>query len=86
MPMKRARIILMLGVWVAILPYLGFPSSWKNVLFTLTGLVFTYFSYILYKEFKASTKGKDPQTFDNFSENNTFHSNMREAANENTNA
>lgn len=68
--MKRARILLFLGLWVAVLPYLGFPSSWKNVLFTISGLGLIYFSYIFYKELKVDEK--QAKTFDNFSENNVF--------------
>ena len=65
--MTKARILLILGIWVAMLPYLGFPYFWKAILFTITGLGLIYFSYILYKESKIiETK---EETFDNFSEN-----------------
>ena len=65
--MKRERILLLLGVWVAVLPYLGFPHSWKNVLFTLSGLGLIYLSYILHRESKMKEGAKE--VFDNFSEN-----------------
>lgn len=68
--MRRARILLMFGIWVAILPYLGFPYSWKNILFTLSGLGLVYSSFVLYKESK--TKKTKEKTFDNFSENHDF--------------
>jgi hypothetical protein len=71
--MQRARTILMLGIWVAILPYLGFPSIWKNILFTLTGLGLVYFSFVLYKEFKMTIGEKIVKTFENFSENKHFN-------------
>ena len=68
--MKRARILLILGIWVAILPYLGFPYSWKEVLFTLSGLGLVYLSYMLYRERK---KEENPEeAFDNFRENSDF--------------
>lgn len=35
--MKHAKTILALGIAVALLPFLGFPSSWKNILFALLG-------------------------------------------------
>ena len=66
--MKRAYILLALGVWIAVLPYLGFPYSWKDVLFTLSGLVLCYFSYILYRESKIVAVIEE-EVFDNFSEN-----------------
>ncbi|MFA6256916.1 MAG: hypothetical protein WCT29_01250 [Candidatus Paceibacterota bacterium] len=68
--MRKARILLTFGVWVAILPYLGFPYSWKSTLFTLTGLGLIYFSYVMYQDYhKDST---EENTFDNFRENSNF--------------
>jgi len=69
--MRKARILLTLGFWVTILPYLGFPYSWKDVLFTLSGLGLIYFSYVLYKESKIK-EVQENKVFDNFSENNYF--------------
>ena len=76
--MKKARTLLTLGIWVAILPYLGFPSFIKNILFTLTGLGICFFSYVFYKEHKEcecdkSEEGNHKKTFDTFSENNHFN-------------
>lgn len=67
--MLKARILLLIGIWVTILPFLGFPSSWKDILATLTGLGLIYFSYVLYKE---SKKKMTEKKFDNFSENSSF--------------
>lgn len=80
--MQKARTLLTLGIWVAILPYLGFPYTWKNTLITLTGLALVYFSYILYKQFKMTAKGKKHESFDNFSENHNFHKNTKKVENE----
>ena len=71
--MSKARILLILGIWVAVLPYLGFPYSWKDILFTISGLGLIYFSYTLYKESKI--KETREETFDNFSENKFFSEN-----------
>ena len=65
--MRRAYILLAFGIWFAVLPHLGLPYSWKDVLFTLTGLGLIYFSYVLYGESKA--KEIKTETFDNFREN-----------------
>jgi len=73
--MKKARILLTLAVWVAVLPYLGFPYSWKNILFTITGLVLAYLAYDLYKEYKINMKDIKEEIFDNFSENKDFNEN-----------
>lgn len=66
--MRKAYILLIFGIWVVILPYLGFPYSWKDSLFTFSGLGLIYLSYALYKE----SKMKEEETFDNFSENGDF--------------
>ena len=75
--MIKVKIILGLGVWVAILPYLGFPYSLKNILFSITGLGIIYLSYMLYMDFKAGETKK--KTFDNFSENSNFNKNEAES-------
>jgi hypothetical protein len=65
--MRKERIVLLLGIWVAALPYLGFPYMWKNVLFTLSGLGLVLVSYLLYRV--SRNDSKNTKTFDNFSEN-----------------
>jgi hypothetical protein len=69
--MKKARILLALGIWVAFLPYLGFPYKFKQILFLATGLGIIYVGYIINKEAKAGQKNKE--VFDNFSENIDFN-------------
>ena len=66
--MNKAHILLILGLWVATLPYLGFPYSWKDALITVSGLGLIYFSYILFQELKIKEKDLE-KTFENFSEN-----------------
>ena len=59
---------MILGVWVALLPYLGFTYSLKDGLETLSGIALVYISYIFYKEYKKGEVGKK-STFENFKEN-----------------
>lgn len=66
--MKKARILLIIAIWTIVLPYLGFPSFWKNLLFILTGLAVAYVAYIIYKENKPK-ESVSKKVFDNFSEN-----------------
>jgi len=68
--MNEARMFLILGIWVAILPYLGFPHFIKNILFTIAGLILIYFSYRMYRSNK--TGEIEEKSFDNFSENTSF--------------
>jgi len=67
--MKNAYILLILGVWLAILPYLGFPLFWKGVLTTISGLMVIFMSYMFFRQFKKNEINKK-RTFENFSENN----------------
>ncbi len=66
--MQKAKIFLFGGLWVAILPYLGFPVFLKNILFSLTGLTFVYIGLVL----RSKIPVKNPKQFENFSEN-SFH-------------
>lgn len=56
---------------MTVLPYLGFPYSWKDILMNLTGLSLIYLSFKLYKESKIK-EIKEEKIFDNFSENKFF--------------
>lgn len=69
--MYKARILLVLGICMAILPYLGFPYAWKDILFTMGGLILIFFSYLLFTDYKKQEVGK--KTFDNFRENTNFN-------------
>lgn len=66
--MAKAYTLLIMGIWVAVLPYLGFPYSWKDILITLSGFGFIYVSFMFYKEVKMKETKKE-ETFDNFKEN-----------------
>ena len=70
--MRKARILLVLGIWALALPYLGFPYSWKDVLFGVTGLGIIFISYLFYLDYKKQNPDSEEKTFDNFSENNGF--------------
>ena len=59
------------GVWVTVLPYLGFPQYLKNILFSLSGLGIAYLSYVIYMGHKNDKDGKN---FENFSENDDYGS------------
>lgn len=51
--MRKERTLLILGIWVAILPFLGFPTNWRKVLFIITGIALIYLAYLFYIEVKA---------------------------------
>lgn len=65
--MSRGRILLILGVWIAVLPYLGFPIFTKNIIISVSGLIVIYFSYVFYKLDQRAQK--ENTNFDSFTEN-----------------
>lgn len=67
--MINPRMLLFIGLWVAILPYLGFPLFIKNILFVLTGLLIMYLAFVLYR----TLKDKQQKEVETFSESNNFN-------------
>ena len=58
--MKHLKTILGLGVIVAILPFLGFPSAWKNIMFAGIGLLIMFFAYrVLLEHAPEKTRSED---------------------------
>jgi|APSaa5957512535_1039671.scaffolds.fasta_scaffold165750_2 hypothetical protein len=53
MTMTKQRILFLIGIWVAVLPFLGFPSIIRNVFFLVTGLGIILLSYFMYIQTKA---------------------------------
>jgi|GEM_PF-1398358 len=47
--MSKRKSILWLGVMVALMPFLGFPSSWKTFFYVLAGAFIAWNSYQLNK-------------------------------------
>ena len=44
------------GIWVAVLPHLGFPASWRRILLALTGALLIYFAYEARKFIQSKPK------------------------------
>ena len=47
--MKKDLSIIILGLVVVITPFLGIPTSWKNVVFVVVGFTISVFAYLLQK-------------------------------------
>lgn len=50
--MRKEKTLFILGLWIVILPFLGFPNSWRKTLFVLSGFAVVYLSYLFYLEAK----------------------------------
>lgn len=42
-----------LGIWVIILPFLGFPGFWERLIMIATGLIITGVAYLMRPEARA---------------------------------
>lgn len=72
--MRKTHLFLFISIWLVLLPFLGFPYSWKDILTTLSGLILVFLSCMLLKEDKKNGR-KGEETFENFSENHDFEEN-----------
>jgi len=66
--MTKERKLFLIGIWVSILPFLGFFESWRKILFVLTGLGIIYLAYVFYNEAKARNS-KDENVIKSFIDN-----------------
>ncbi len=66
--MRKEKTLFIVGLWIIILPFLGFPSSWRAVLFVITGLIIIYMAYLFYIEVKARL-GKNSEETKTFVDN-----------------
>lgn len=66
--MLKERKLFLIGVWVAILPFLGFYESWRKILFVITGIGIIYLAYSFYNEAKVRNS-KDENVIKSFIDN-----------------
>jgi hypothetical protein len=45
--MSKEMTLILLGIFVAVLPYLGIPSDWKAPLFLIAGAVIVIIGFLL---------------------------------------
>jgi predicted MFS family arabinose efflux permease len=50
--MRKERSLFVIGVWVAVLPFLGFPNSWRSIFFVITGIGLICLAYLFYNQSK----------------------------------
>lgn len=61
--MSKQRVIFLFGIWIAILPFLGFPNFWRKILFFITGMFLVYISYTLRKKITTQPKHNNSNPF-----------------------
>jgi len=50
--MRKERTLFIIGLWVAILPFLGFPSTWRKIFFVIIGLALVFLAFLFYNQTK----------------------------------
>jgi hypothetical protein len=50
--MRKEKTLFIIGLWVMVLPFLGFPNFWRKLFFIITGFFIMYIAYLLYLEVK----------------------------------
>jgi hypothetical protein len=69
--MSRNKIILLLGLWVALLPYLGFPGGLENLFYVVSGLLISFLAFSALRIRRKSS--------DHFEKGRTFEENYPES-------
>ena len=50
--MRKEKTLFILGILVSVLSFLGFPTTFRKVLFLILGFSIVYISYLFYLEAK----------------------------------
>jgi sulfite exporter TauE/SafE len=69
--MSKEMSIIIIGVWLVALPYLGIPLAWKTFLFILTGLLLMIIGFLMRGE--TLSRGPKHSLHHPFVESNTTH-------------
>lgn len=48
--MSYERSLFFIGIWVALLSFLGFPIQLRKILFIITGILIALIAYLMYKK------------------------------------
>lgn len=70
--MSKDITIIILGFFVALVPFLGFPPSWETALYVLSGFSIVVLTFLLRKDFVARSPNGEKKT-DVYVENGMRH-------------
>ena len=70
--MSKEVLLIVLGVWIALVPFMGFPGSWRTVIMIVVGLCIAVVGFFLRSEALSRGGGKGTHFFvDNRKSENT---------------
>lgn len=64
--MRRDYTLLFIGIWIMAVPFLGFPPSWKKIIFIITGLVVISIGYVIWREYNKNKEKEKLQSVEQF--------------------
>ena len=73
--MKKTSIIITLGIFIVVIPFLGFPQSWETTFFVLAGLSISILSF--------SLKSKNMKSSHCENKNNNSHYKLEDISDDN---
>lgn len=50
--MRKEKTLFIMGLWIVVLQFLGFPNTSRKVLLVITGFLIIYLAYLFYIESK----------------------------------
>ncbi len=72
--MSKQRTIIVLGILVAIMPFLGFPIFWRKIFFLFSGIIIAVFAYKWDKEMQLLNTAREAE-LTSFKDNRELHQN-----------
>lgn len=69
--MSKHRILVFTGLWIMILPFLGFPRGLKNTLFVITGSALILLAYAFKRRRRIQRLRKNEERIQTTSEEDT---------------
>lgn len=62
--MSKNSLVAVVGLLVAVMPFLGFPGTWKSYFFIVAGLFLIFLAFLNHRERKALYRelGKEDHT------------------------
>ena len=62
--MSHAKTLIALGIAVALVPFLGFPTSWKNVIFAVLGVAIVFFAFRVLSQLQQDVEEHIPTSYE----------------------
>jgi hypothetical protein len=67
--MSKEMLVMALGLWIIIVPYLGIPGGWKSTIFLISGIIIVLVGFFLRTEALSRQNGNRASRHQPFVEN-----------------